>query len=147
MFPFRVFSLLLPQRRCAARLAGIALFIGGVVQAHATQRIDFSPDPAGAYPEGVAWNARAGAFLVSSLRGGQLGLVYPDGRYRRFSTGKGLITTSGMLVDTERNRVLVCNEDVGCPSTLRPARAIAWRRCWNFVSIPVRCSRCTICLR
>ncbi|WP_392588526.1 SMP-30/gluconolactonase/LRE family protein [Serratia ureilytica] len=113
MFPFRVFSLLLPQRRCAARLAGIALFIGGVVQAHATQRIDFSPDPAGAYPEGVAWNARAGAFLVSSLRGGQLGLVYPDGRYRRFSTGKGLITTSGMLVDTERNRVLVCNEDVG----------------------------------
>lgn len=113
MFPFRAFSLLLPQRRCAARLAGIALFIGGVVQAHATQRIDFSPDPAGAYPEGVAWNARAGAFLVSSLRGGQLGLVYPDGRYRRFSTGKGLITTSGMLVDTERNRVLVCNEDVG----------------------------------
>ncbi|MGP2706593.1 SMP-30/gluconolactonase/LRE family protein, partial [Serratia marcescens] len=73
MFPFRVFSLLVPQRRCAARLAGIALFIGGVVQAHATQRIDFSPDPAGAYPEGVAWNARAGAFLVSSLRGGQLG--------------------------------------------------------------------------
>ncbi|BEO85149.1 SMP-30/gluconolactonase/LRE family protein [Serratia marcescens] len=113
MFPFRVFSLLVPQRRCAARLAGIALFIGGVVQAHATQRIDFSPDPAGAYPEGVAWNARAGAFLVSSLRGGQLGLVYPDGRYRRFSTGKGLITTSGMLVDAERNRVLVCNEDVG----------------------------------
>ncbi|SUI68998.1 Uncharacterised protein [Serratia marcescens] len=37
----------------------------------------------------------------------------PDGRYRRFSTGKGLITTSGMLVDAERNRVLVCNEDVG----------------------------------
>ncbi|HEI9837870.1 TPA: SMP-30/gluconolactonase/LRE family protein, partial [Serratia marcescens] len=55
----------------------------------------------------------AGAFLVSSLRGGQLGLVYPDGRYRRFSTGNGLITTSGMLVDAERNRVLVCNEDVG----------------------------------
>ncbi|USQ51517.1 hypothetical protein NFX37_12270 [Serratia marcescens] len=64
-------------------------------------------------PEGIAWNARAGAFLVSSLRGGQLGLVYPDGRYRRFSTGSGLITTSGMLVDAERNRVLVCNEDVG----------------------------------
>ncbi|HIF6721922.1 TPA: SMP-30/gluconolactonase/LRE family protein, partial [Serratia marcescens] len=62
---------------------------------------------------GIAWNARAGAFLVSSLRGGQLGLVYPDGRYRRFSTGSGLITTSGMLVDAERNRVLVCNEDVG----------------------------------
>ncbi|HBV0688760.1 TPA: SMP-30/gluconolactonase/LRE family protein, partial [Serratia marcescens] len=78
-----------------------------------TQRIDFSPDAAGAYPEGIAWNARAGAFLVSSLRGGQLGLVYPDGRYRRFSTGSGLITTSGMLVDAERNRVLVCNEDVG----------------------------------
>lgn len=147
MFRYSLFSFLLPHRRRVTLLASAALFLSGVMQAHATQRIDFSPDPAGAYPEGVAWNARAGAFLVSSLRGGQLGLVYPDGRYRRFSTGKGLITTSGMLVDTERNRVLVCNEDVGVPSTLRPARAIAWRRCWNFVSIPMRCSRCTICLR
>ncbi|MDP8728862.1 SMP-30/gluconolactonase/LRE family protein [Serratia marcescens] len=90
------------------------------MKAQAAQRIDFSPGPAGAYPEGVAWNPRAGAFLVSSLRGGQLGLVYPDGRYRRFSTGKGLITTSGMLVDAERNRVLVCNEDVGVSLSSTP---------------------------
>ncbi|HEJ7857864.1 TPA: SMP-30/gluconolactonase/LRE family protein, partial [Serratia marcescens] len=106
-------SFLLPRCRRVTQLAGAALFLSGVMQAQATQRIDFSPDAAGAYPEGIAWNARAGAFLVSSLRGGQLGLVYPDGRYRRFSTGNGLITTSGMLVDAERNRVLVCNEDVG----------------------------------
>ncbi|CAI0878415.1 SMP-30/gluconolactonase/LRE family protein [Serratia marcescens] len=113
MFRFSLFSFLLPRRRRVTQLAGTALFLSGVMQAQATQRIDFSPDAAGAYPEGIAWNARAGAFLVSSLRGGQLGLVYPDGRYRRFSTGSGLITTSGMLVDAERNRVLVCNEDVG----------------------------------
>jgi Gluconolactonase len=113
MFRFCLFSFLLPRRRRLTQLAGAALFLSGVMQAQATQRIEFSPDAAGAYPEGIAWNARAGAFLVSSLRGGQLGLVYPDGRYRRFSTGSGLITTSGMLVDAERNRVLVCNEDVG----------------------------------
>lgn len=113
MFRFCLFSFLLPRCRRLTQLAGAALFLSGVMQAQATQRIDFSPDAAGAYPEGIAWNARAGAFLVSSLRGGQLGLVYPDGRYRRFSTGSGLITTSGMLVDAERNRVLVCNEDVG----------------------------------
>ncbi|CVE55020.1 SMP-30/gluconolactonase/LRE family protein [Serratia marcescens] len=113
MFRFCLFSFLLPRCRRVTQLAGAALFLSGVMQAQATQRIDFSPDTAGAYPEGIAWNARAGAFLVSSLRGGQLGLVYPDGRYRRFSTGSGLITTSGMLVDAERNRVLVCNEDVG----------------------------------
>lgn len=113
MFRFSLFSFLLPRCRRLTQLAGAALFLSGVMQAQATQRIDFSPDAAGAYPEGIAWNARAGAFLVSSLRGGQLGLVYPDGRYRRFSTGSGLITTSGMLVDAERNRVLVCNEDVG----------------------------------
>lgn len=59
-------------------------------------------------------------FLVSTLRGGQLGLVYPNGRYRRFSTCKGLITTSGMLVDAERNRVLVCNEDVGVSLSSAP---------------------------
>ncbi|MEG7473581.1 SMP-30/gluconolactonase/LRE family protein [Serratia marcescens] len=90
------------------------------MQAQSAQRIEFSPDAAGAYPEGVAWNARAGAFLVSTLRGGQLGLVYPNGRYRRFSTGKGLITTSGMLMDAERNRVLVCNEDVGVSLSSAP---------------------------
>ncbi len=144
MFRFSLFSFLLPWRRRLTQLAGAALFLSGVMQAQAAQRIDFSPDAAGAYPEGIAWNARAGAFLVSSLRGGQLGLVYPDGRYRRFSTGSGLITTSGMLVDAERNRVLVCNEDVGVSSTQPPARAIAWRRCWSSISIPARCSRRTI---
>lgn len=113
MFRFSLFSFLLQRHRRVTRLAGVALLLSGVIQAQAAQRIEFSPDAAGAYPEGIAWNPRAGAFLVSSLRGGQLGLVYPDGRYRRFSTGKGLITTSGMLVDAERNRVLVCNEDVG----------------------------------
>lgn len=113
MFRFSLFSFLLQRHRRVTRLAGVALLLSGVMQAQAAQRIEFSPDTAGAYPEGIAWNPRAGAFLVSSLRGGQLGLVYPDGRYRRFSTGKGLITTSGMLVDAERNRVLVCNEDVG----------------------------------
>lgn len=113
MFRFSLFSFLLQRHRRVTRLAGVALLLSGVMQAQSAQRIEFSPDAAGAYPEGIAWNPRAGAFLVSSLRGGQLGLVYPDGRYRRFSTGKGLITTSGMLVDAERNRVLVCNEDVG----------------------------------
>lgn len=113
MFRFNLFSFLFQRRRRVTQLAGVALFLSGVMQAQAVQRIEFSPDAAGAYPEGIAWDPRTGAFLVSSLRGGQLGLVYPDGRYRRFSTGKGLITTSGMLVDTERNRVLVCNEDVG----------------------------------
>lgn len=113
MFRFSLFSFLLQRHRRVTRLAGVALLLSGVMQAQAVQRIEFSPDAAGAYPEGIAWNPRAGAFLVSSLRGGQLGLVYPDGRYRRFSTGKGLITTSGILVDAERNRVLVCNEDVG----------------------------------
>lgn len=120
MFRFNLFSFLLQRHRRVTRLAGVALLLSGVMQAQAVQRIEFSPDAAGAYPEGIAWNPRAGAFLVSSLRGGQLGLVYPDGRYRRFSTGKGLITTSGMLVDAERNRVLVCNEDVGVSLNYAP---------------------------
>lgn len=120
MFRFSLFSFLLQRHRRVTCLAGVALLLSGVMQAQAAQRIEFSPDTAGAYPEGIAWNPRAGAFLVSSLRGGQLGLVYSDGRYRRFSTGKGLITTSGMLVDAERNRVLVCNEDVGVSLSSAP---------------------------
>lgn len=77
MFRYSLFSFLLPHRRRVTLLASAALFLSGVMQAHATQRIDFSPDPAGAYPEGVAWNARAGAFLVSSCAAGNLAWFIP----------------------------------------------------------------------
>ncbi|SUI69020.1 Uncharacterised protein [Serratia marcescens] len=45
MFRFSFFSFLLPRRRRVTQLAGAALLFSGVMQAQATQRIEFSPDP------------------------------------------------------------------------------------------------------
>jgi len=97
----------------ASLCLGAAMCLAAAAPAQGAQTITFVPDVAGGYPESIAWNERAGAFLVSSLRGGQLGLVFEDGRYRRFAAGRPQITTSGIVVDAARNRVLVCNEDVG----------------------------------
>ncbi|HGM8383674.1 TPA: SMP-30/gluconolactonase/LRE family protein [Pseudomonas aeruginosa] len=102
-------------------LLAMTLLVGGTAQAQDAGTIVFSPDAAGGYPEGIAWNARAGAFVVSSLRGGQVGLVSPNGQYTRFSSDRALITSSGIVVDAARNRVLVCNEDVGISRQSSPA--------------------------
>ena len=94
----------------------VALLLTGPVQAQDTSAISFAPGVQGGYPEGIAWNPTANAFMVSSLRGGQVGLVSPTGEYTKFSDDSALITTSGIVVDAARNRILVCNEDVGISS-------------------------------
>ncbi|MGH8452636.1 SMP-30/gluconolactonase/LRE family protein [Pseudomonas sp.] len=102
-------------------LLGAAMFFVATAQARDAQPIVFASQPRVGYPEGIAWNDRAGAFLVSSLRGGQVGLVSLDGRYTSFSSDRSLITTSGIAVDAARNRVLVCNEDVGISNKSLPS--------------------------
>lgn len=99
-----------------ACLVLVPLILAGVAQAQDALTIPFSSGPQGGYPEGIAWNADAGAFFVSSLRGGQIGLVSPSGQYTTFSDDPRLITTFEIVVDAERNRVLICNEDVGISS-------------------------------
>lgn len=65
------------------------------------------------YPEGVAWHATKQAFVVSSLRHGTIGLVDLQGNYRVLSDDPSLISTSGVVVDVARGRILVTNSDVG----------------------------------
>ncbi|EME5141366.1 SMP-30/gluconolactonase/LRE family protein [Pseudomonas aeruginosa] len=102
-------------------LLGAAMLFAVAARAQDVQSIVFTPQFPAGYPEGIAWNERAGAFLVSSLRGGQIGQVALDGRYASFSSDRSLITTSGITIDTARNRVLVCNEDVGISHNSSPS--------------------------
>ncbi len=81
--------------------------------AHSAERITFTPQYGNGYPEGVAWHAEKEAFIVSSLRGGTLGLVGLDGSYRVFSADKRLLSSVGVLVDAPRGRVLAVNTDLG----------------------------------
>lgn len=77
------------------------------------QTIAFTAPAESSFPEGVAWHPGKQAFLVSSLRGGSVGLVDLSGGYRVFADDARLITTSGIVLDAPRRRVLVANEDVG----------------------------------
>ncbi|MDO5091430.1 MAG: SMP-30/gluconolactonase/LRE family protein [Cardiobacteriaceae bacterium] len=91
----------------------LATLFAAFTHAHAAESITFTPPYGHGYPEGIAWHPGQNAFLVSSLRGGSIGLVAADGSYRVFAADKRLLTSAGIVVDEARNRVLVSNSDVG----------------------------------
>lgn len=78
-----------------------------------TRSITFSPKAGSGFPEGIAWHPDKQAFLAASLRGGTVGLVDWASNYRIFADDEHLLTTSGIVVDTPRRRILTANEDVG----------------------------------
>ncbi|MEV7176169.1 hypothetical protein [Kitasatospora sp. NPDC093679] len=66
------------------------------------------------HPEGAAWDAAHGRFLVSSLRHGTVSAVRPDGSVTTLVDDPAvLVSTVGLHVDAARNRVLVANGDPG----------------------------------
>lgn len=67
----------------------------------------------GLYPEGVQYDARNGYFLVSSQTAGTVGLVHDYGHYATFADNAALVSSIGLNLDTERNRLLVAVSDPG----------------------------------
>lgn len=73
------------------------------------------------YPEGVDWDARNQRFLVTSIRKGEIGSVKDDGTYWVFAKDPRLISSVGIKIDVQRDRVLVCNADPGAAEKSSPA--------------------------
>lgn len=65
------------------------------------------------YPEGVDWDARNKRFLVTSIRKGEIGSVKDDGTYWVFAKDPRIVSSVGIKIDAQRDRVLVCNADPG----------------------------------
>lgn len=65
------------------------------------------------YPEGVDWDAKNKRFLVTSIRKGEIGSVKDDGTYWVFAKDPRMVSSVGIKIDAERDRVLVCNADPG----------------------------------
>ena len=65
------------------------------------------------YPEGVDWDAKNKRFLVTSIRKGEIGSVKDDGTYWVFAKDSRMVSSVGIKIDAERDRVLVCNADPG----------------------------------
>lgn len=73
------------------------------------------------YPEGVDWDAKNQRFLVTSIRKGEIGSVKDDGTYWVFAKDPRMVSSVGIEIDAERDRVLVCNADPGAGERASPA--------------------------
>lgn len=69
--------------------------------------IAFETPALGWVPEGIVWDPLGGSFIVGSLLRGDIARVFPDGRFEVFIRDDVLLSTVGLAVDEERQRLLV----------------------------------------
>lgn len=72
------------------------------------------------YPEGVEWDPNNKRFLVTSIRKGEIGSTKDDGTYWVFAKDPRMVSSVGIEIDTQRDRVLVCNSDPGAAEKSSP---------------------------
>lgn len=81
------------------------------------------------YPEGIEYDANNDRFLLSSVREGAVYEVLSNGDVRPFIQDERLVSSTGIHIDTQRNRLLVPNSDYGVslkstPETLEQIAAL-----------------------
>lgn len=67
----------------------------------------------GFIPEGIEFDAARGRFLTGSLSEGSIFEIHRDGQVTPVVTDPDLVSSVGIEVDAERNRLLVANSDRG----------------------------------
>ncbi len=65
------------------------------------------------YPESLKYDSKRDKFLVGSFRDGGVYEIDQNGNYRRLVDDERLISALGILVDEQRNRLLVVSGDIG----------------------------------
>ncbi len=78
----------------------------------------------GLYPEGIDYSDERDAYVVTSVTTGRVGLVDDDGAYSVLVDDGRILSAIGVLVDDERNRVLVAMSDLGANPRSTPATAM-----------------------
>ena len=63
------------------------------------------------FPEGIEYDTINGRFLLGSISEGTIFAVKDDGTYQAFIEDDDLISTLGIEIDLERNRLLVANSN------------------------------------
>ena len=66
----------------------------------------------GFIPEGIEYDATNGRILTGSLSEGSILQIHPDGRVTTVITDPDLVSSVGIEVDEQRNRLLVANSDL-----------------------------------
>ncbi|RPJ35958.1 MAG: hypothetical protein EHM35_08925, partial [Planctomycetaceae bacterium] len=98
------------------RLLIASLFIAALAVPLALYAQDDLPEMilaarAGYHPEGVDWDAERGVFITGSLTEGGVLTVADDGTVTPLAPGVEGLSSTGVHVDAERNRVLVAMPD------------------------------------
>jgi sugar lactone lactonase YvrE len=85
------------------------LLLAGCIANRPTERLEF--DAAGAYPEGVAFDASRNVYYVSSARLATVGKVDLQGRYTALYQDSAMRSTYGMKIHPDGKRLFVCTGD------------------------------------
>lgn len=67
----------------------------------------------GLYPEGLVYHSQAEVFYTTSIAKGKIVKVTKEGTVTVFADDQDLVSTVGLEIDVERNRLIVCNSDPG----------------------------------
>ncbi|MFD8282597.1 TIGR03086 family metal-binding protein [Streptomyces solisilvae] len=82
---------------------------------HAEQKTPsvIKADGPNVFPHSLDFDARSNTFFAGSLKHGTVSAVRPDGKVRTFIDDPELVSAQAVLVDRERDRILVSNVDYG----------------------------------
>jgi sugar lactone lactonase YvrE len=81
------------------------------VQADASLPATIVAERGGFIPEGIEYDATNGRILTGSLSEGSIFQIHPDGRVTTVVGDPDLVSSVGIEVDAQRNRLLVANSD------------------------------------
>jgi hypothetical protein len=93
----------------------------GAISLGGTQLESIRIDKPGLFPEDIKYNPITDKFIVGSFREGAVYEVGLDGAYRKLIDDPLLNSALGIQIDTERNRLLVVNADLGASIHPYPA--------------------------
>ncbi len=105
--------------KSAAILAVVGLSTFGAVACASPE--PFTIQAPGLFPEGLEYDRKRGAFLITSLTTGKVHAVKPDGSRKLLIDDPDLVSAIGIRVDRNRNRLYVCSSDPGVSSKTAPA--------------------------
>lgn len=118
MRPLSRLSSTAPFIRRAALTVAVPLALLAQQPAWAGGDIGFRGDTV--YAEGIAWSEAQQAFLVGSVRHGTVGRVSLKGEYSPLIQDSALISSVGLTVDAQRNRLWVAIGDLGAAERSSP---------------------------
>ena len=98
-----------------------------------TTRIEFEAPEA--YPEGIAFDAKANVYYVSSARMGTIGKVTPDGQYSALYKDAGLKSSYGLKMHPDGKRLFACISDANYSKLTSPDTK---KKMIRLISIDVR---------